>query len=155
MQAGKGPPEIELPPVGKGDEDEREDVEHDPEGLRQQLESADETNAMRNERDHHDGADDVADPHRYAERQLQRSRHDRRLDRKQHEGEAGIDQRGDGRSDIAEACAARQEIDIDAVADGIAADRQANRQHDEAGDDDGIEGVRRAVGKRDRAADRL
>ena len=82
-------------------------------------------------------------------------RHDGCLDGKQHEGEARIDQRGNGGADIAEARAARQKVDIDAVADGIAADRQADAEHDEAGCKNGDDGVGGAIRQRDGAADRL
>ena len=154
-RAGKGKPEVELAPVGERDEDEGQNVEDDPERLGHELEVADQPHAVGDQRDDHDGADDIADPDGDAERQLQRRRHDRGLDGKEHEGEARIDQRGDGRADIAEARAARQKVDIDAVADGIAADRQADPEHDEACGKDGDDGVGGAVGQRDGAADRL
>ncbi|MNY12458.1 hypothetical protein D3C86_1455400 [compost metagenome] len=143
--AGKGPPEIVFFPVHQGDEDEGQDVQHDPERLGDDLETADEAHAMGDERNDHDGGDDVADPQGNAERQLQRAGHDRRLDGEEHEGEGGIDQRGDGGADVTEARAACQEIDIDAVADGVTADRQADGKHGNGRDDDGVKGVGGAV----------
>jgi hypothetical protein len=77
------------------------------------------------------------------------------FDRKQHEGEARIDQRGDGRADVTEARAAGEQVDIDTVADRIAADRPADPQHGDGGRDDRKKRIGGAVGKRDRAADRL
>ncbi|MNT39257.1 hypothetical protein D3C72_1754870 [compost metagenome] len=41
------------------------------------------------------------------------------------------------------------------MADGVAADRQTDRQDHQAGDQDGDDGVGRAIGHGDRAADRL
>lgn len=153
VNTGKGAPEIVFFPVQQGDEHERQDVEDDPEGLGDDLETADEPHAMGNERNDHDGRDDVADPERNAERQFQRAGHDRRFDGEEHEGEGGIDQRGDGGADITEARAARQKIDVDAVTDGVTADRQADGQHGDGGDEDGVKGVGGAVGERDRPAD--
>ncbi|MNS78824.1 hypothetical protein D3C72_1124550 [compost metagenome] len=100
---------------------------------------------MGDERNDHDGGDDVADPQGNAERQLQRAGHDRRLDGEEHEGEGGVDQRGDGGADVTEARAACQEIDIDAVTDGVTADRQADGKHGNGRDDDGVKGVGGAV----------
>ncbi|MNK90345.1 hypothetical protein D3C87_1103940 [compost metagenome] len=145
MNAGKGPPQIVFFPVHQSDEDEGQYVQHDPEGLGDDLETADEAHAMGDERNDHDGGDDVADPQGNAERQLQRAGHDRRLDGEEHEGEGGVDQRGDGGADVTEARAACQEIDIDAVADGVTADRQADGKHGNGRDDDGVKGVGGAV----------
>ncbi len=153
--AGKGAPEIDLVPVQEGDEDEGQDIEHDPEGLRPQLELRDQPYAIGDERDDDQRRDDVADPQGDAEGELQRAGHDRGFDRKQHEGEAGIDQRGDGGADVAEAGAAGQKVDVDAVADRVAADRQADAEHEDGCGDDREEGIGRAIGQRDRAADRL
>ncbi len=155
VNAGKGAPEIVFLPVHQGDEDEGQDVEDDPEGLGDDLETADKPHAMGDERNDHDGGDDVADPERNAERQFQRAGHDRRLDGKEHEGEGGVNQRGNGGADVTEACAACQQIDIDAVADGITADRQADGEHGHGGDKDGVKSVGGAVGKRDGPADGL
>lgn len=141
VDAGKGPPEIVFFPVQQSDEHERQDVEDDPEGLGDDLKTADEAHTMGDQRNDHDGRDDVADPQGNAERQFQRAGHDRRFDGEEHEGEGGIDQRGDGGADITEARAARQKINIDAVADGITADRQADGEHGDGGDEDGVKAL--------------
>lgn len=153
MDARISEPQADLLPVGKRDEGEGKNVQDDPEGLRDELEPADQLHAMGDQRDHHDGADDVADPERYAERELQRPGHDRGFDREEDEGEARIDQRGDRRADIAEARAAREKVDVDAVTDGIAADRQADDKDHQARDEDRDDGVGRAVGHGNGAAD--
>ena len=153
--AGKGAPEIELLPVEEGDEQEWKDVEDDPEGLGYQLEARDQPHAVDHQGDDHDGTDDVADPGRDAEGELERAGHDRRFDRKQHEGEGRIDQRRDRRADIAEARAPGQKVDVDAVADGVAADRKPDQQHRDRGDENGEKRVRRAVGEGDCTTDRL
>jgi len=153
--AGEAQPEIEFFPVGKGDEDKRQDVEHDPDGLGQQLEFRDQPHAMRHQRNDGHRADDVAQPQRDAEGQLQRPGHDRGLDGKQDEGEAGIDQRRHRRAKIAEPRSAGQKIDIDAVLDGIAGNRDADDQQQQRGDEDGEDGIGGAVGQGDRPAHRL
>ena len=98
---------------------------------------------------------EIADRARDAEAHLQRRRQDHRLDREEDEGEGGVDQRGDGRADVAEAGAARQQVDVDAVFGGVIGDRQAAEEDDDADDEDRRGGVGEAVVERDGAADRL
>ena len=154
-ETGEVAPDLEAPPVLPGDEADRQDVEADPQGLGDELEAADARHAVGDQRDHRDGADDVADGQRNAEAQLERRRHDRGFDGEEDEGEGGVDQRGDGRADIAEAGAAGEQVDVDAVARGVARHRQAGEEQEDAGDDGGGDGVGDAVGERDRPADRL
>jgi hypothetical protein len=54
-----------------------------------------------------DGADEIADRARDAEAQLERGRKNDSLDGEKDEGEGGVDQRGDGRTDVTEAGATR------------------------------------------------
>ncbi len=152
---GKFAPDLEARPVLPGDEAERQDVEPDPQRLGDDLEAADPRHAVGDQRNHRDGADDVADGQRNAEADLERRRHDRGFDGEQDEGEGGVDQRGDGRADVAEAGAAGQQVDVDAVARGVARHRQAGEEQQDAGDDGGGDGVGDAVGQGDGAADRL
>ncbi len=105
-EAGKIPPDLEAAPVLPGDEADRQDVEPDPQRLGDDLEAADARHAVGDQRDDRDRADDIADGERNAEADLKRRRHDRGFDGEQDEGEGGVDQRGDGRADIAEAGAA-------------------------------------------------
>ncbi len=139
----------------RADEDEGQDLQHDPERLGPELEAADEGDAVGDQRDHQQGADQIADAERHAEAHLQRQRHDRRLDREEDEGEGRIDQRGDGRADIAEAGAAGEQVDVDAVFGGVIGDRQAGEEDDHADDRDRQGRVGEAVVERDRAADGL
>ena len=129
--------------VGVGDRGEGQDVQDDPERLRPQLEAADQGDAVRHERNDDDGADEIADRARNAEAHLERGRQDDRLDREEDEGEGRVDQRGDGRADIAEAGAARQQVDVDAAFGCVIGDRQAAAEDDDADDEDGRGGVRR------------
>ena len=70
-------------------------------------------------------------------------------------GERGIDQRRDRRANVAEAGAARQQVDVDAAARGMIGDRQAAAEDDDADHQDGGRGIGDAVVQRDGAADRL
>ena len=153
--AGKFRPLRKGVRIGVGDRRERQDVKDDPERLRPQLEAADQRDAVGDQRNDDDGADEIADRARNAEAHLQRGREDDRLDRKEDEGEGGVDQRGDGRADVAEAGAAGQQVDVDAAFGGVIGDRQAAAEDDDADDKDGGGGVGDAVVEGDGAADRL
>ena len=148
-------PSLERFCIGERDEHERQDVKDDPDGLGPQLKSADEGDAVRDQGNHHDRADDVAEEQGNAEPQLQREREDRRLDGEEQEREGGVDQRGDGRADVAEACAAGQEIDIDPVGGGVIGDRQPGEEDHATDGEDGDHRIGHPVIDRDRAADRL
>ena len=130
-------------------------MEDDPDRLGPELEAADQRDAVDHQRNDDDRADEVADRARNAETQLERGCENDRLDREEDEGEGGVDQRGDGRADIAEPGAACQQIDIDAAFGGVIGDRQSAAEDDEADDEDGGGGVHRAVVQRDGAADRF
>ena len=93
VDPGKIQPRSYGLPVGEDDEDEGQDVEDDPERLRGELKPADPGDAVRHQRDDRDRADDIAEPERHTEGELQGARHDRGLDCKEDEGEAGIYQR--------------------------------------------------------------
>ena len=153
VNAGKAEPDAHRLPVRQRNENERQDVENDPEGLGQKLEAADQGDAMGDQRDHRHGAEDVADPQRYAEGIFEGARHDRGFDGEENEGEAGVDQRGEGGADVAETGAARQQVDIHPVARGIAGDGQAHeKQHRTARQNRG-KGIGRAIGQGDGPAD--
>ena len=155
MLAGELAPFRERMRVGVGDRRERQDVKDDPERLRPQLEAADQRDAVGHQRNDDDGADEIADRARDAEAHLQRGRQNDRLDREEDEGEGRVDQRGDGRADVAEAGAARQQVDVDAAFGGVIGNRQAAAEDDDADDEDGGRGVGDAVVQRNGAADRL
>jgi urease subunit gamma len=137
------------------DGDEGHDQHRPPQRQRPRLQAADRGDAVRDQRDHHQRADQVAPGRRDVERQLQRVGHHRRLEGEEDEGEAGVDERGDGRSDVAEAGAARQQVHVDAVARGGDADRQPGQEDHQPGRQDRERGVDEAVLHQQRAADGL
>ena len=141
--------------IGVSDRRKRQDVKNDPQRLRPQLKAADQGDAVGNQRNDHHRADEIADRARDSEAHLQRGGEDDRLDRKENEGEGCVDQRRDGRADVAEAGAAGQKIDVDAAFGGVIGDRQTAAENDDADDEDGCGGVGDAVIKGDGAADRF
>ena len=149
-----GPSLERIRAIGR-DEDEGQDVQHHPDRLRPELKAADEGDAVRHQRDDHQGANDVADGERHAEAFLQRHRHDDGFDGEEDEGEGGVDQRGDGRADIAEPGAAGQQVDVDAVFRRVIADRQAGGEDQQPHRQNRRHGVGEAAAQRDGAADRL
>src|SRR6266850_2562886 len=153
MLTGKFTPFRKGVRIGVSDRRKRHNVKNDPERLRPQLEAADQGDAVRHQRNDDDGADEIADRPRDSEAHLQRGGENDRLDRKEDEGEGGVDQRGDGRADVTEAGPARQEIDIDAAFGGMIGNRQAAAEDNDADDQNGSGGVGDAIIERDRAAD--
>ncbi|MGY3528432.1 hypothetical protein ACVISU_001200 [Bradyrhizobium sp. USDA 4452] len=155
MLAGEFAPLGEGMRIGPGDRRERHDVEDHPQRLGPELEAADQRDAVDDERNDHDRADQIADRPRDAEAHVERAGQDHRLDGEEDEGEGGVDQRGNGRADIAEAGAAGQQVDVDAAFGGMVGDRQSAQEDDDADDQDRGRGVHRTVVQRDGAADRL
>ena len=135
--------------------DIRHDHQHQPERLRPHLQAADRGDAIDHQRDHRQRADQVAPGRRDVECQLKSVGHDGRLEREKNEGEARVDQRGDGRADVAETGAAREQIHVDAVACGVMTDRQTGQEDDQPGREDGPERIDEAVLDQQRGADRL
>ena len=142
-------------PVPPQDEAHRQQVEADPQRLRQQLETADPGDAIGDEGDDRDCAQHIGEPDRHAEEQVERRRHDRAFDGEQNEGEGRIDERRHGRADVAEAGAPGQQVDVDPVAGRIDGDRQPGEEQDDSHDQRGGEHVGEPVGERDGAPDRL
>ena len=138
-----------------GDAGERQEVEDDPDRLRPELEAADQRNPVDHEWDHRERADEVAEARRQPEAEFQRQRHDGGLDRQEQEGEARVDQRGHRRADVAEARTPGQEVDVDAVASGVEADRRRGGEDDRADHQEGGQRVGEADGEHQGSADRL
>ncbi len=134
---------------------EGHDQHQQPDGLRPHLEPADGRHAVRHQRDHDQRADQVAPGRRNAQRQFERIGHHGRLEREEDEGEGGVDQRGERGADVAEARATGEQVHVDAVARGVAADRQAGQEDDQAGDQHRPEGVDEAVLHQQRGTHRL
>ncbi len=113
-----------LPEAGQRlwlfDEDEGvgQHQQKDPQRLCPRLQLADRGDAMGDQRNDDQRADQVAPGRRDTEGELERIGHDRRFEREEDESERGVDQRGDGRADIPEAGAARQQVHVETVAGG-------------------------------------
>ncbi|EGF32163.1 hypothetical protein IMCC9480_2837 [Oxalobacteraceae bacterium IMCC9480] len=133
----------------------RQHQQHDPDGLGPELQTTDPGDAPGHHRDDHQRTGNVAERQRQAEIQLHRLRHDRCFERKENEGERRIDQRRDGRADVAEAGTARQQVHVDAVSGGVITDRQTSQEDQHRHAQDGPERIRKSVAQRDRAAYRF
>ena len=138
--------------VGVEDVDVGQHQQHQPQRLRPHLQLADGRHTMGDQRDDDQRADQVAPGGRDVERQLQRVGHDGRLEREEDEGEAGVDERGDGRADVAEAGAARQQVHVQPVARGVDADGPARQEDHPTRGHDGPEGVHEAELQQQRGA---
>ncbi len=130
-------------------------MQDQPDRLRPQLHPGNDADTQAGDGNGDQGADQMGIGDRDAQDHHQRLRHDGRLHREQDEGEGGIDQRRDGRADIAEAGAAGQQIHVDAGAGGVIGDRQAGQEDHQPDGEDGVKAVGEAEGQRDGAADRL
>ncbi len=98
--------------AGPGQHGEWQHLQDDPQRLRPFLEGTDARKAVGDQRNHQQGIEKIANFQRHPEAILQGLRQDRGFQGKEDEGEAGIDQRGDRRSQIAEAGASGQQVDI-------------------------------------------
>ena len=141
--------------VGVSDRRERNDVQNDPQRLRPELETADQRDAVGHQRNDDDGADQISDRARNSEAHLERAGENDGFDGKEDEGEGRVDQGRNRRTDISEAGATRQEVDVDAAFCGMIGDRQAATEDNDADDENGGRGVGDAVIERNRATDRL
>ena len=137
------------------DRNERQHEEREPDRLRPQLQRRDHRDAAHHQRDDDDRRHQVAHGQRPVEVHLQREREDGRLQREEDEGEARVDERGEGGAQVAEAGTAREQVHVDAVLRGVVADRQAGEEGDDAHHQDGPQRVLEAVAQRDGAADGL
>ncbi len=134
---------------------DRQELQQQPDGLRDQLQAADQTYAVDRDRYDHGGADHVRKPCGDAEDELQGCRKNAGLDGEQQEGERRIDERGDGRAEVAEAGAAGEQVDVDAVPGRVEGDGQADEEHDHREYGDSPQGVAETIRDGDGATDRL
>ena len=116
-----------------------------PQRLRPHLEPADHRDTVRHQWDHHHRTDQVAPGRRNTQRQFQGIGHHGRLQRKEDEGERGVDQRRDSRSDVAEAGASGQQVHVHPMTGRIHADGQPRQKDDQTGAQDGQRRVDKAV----------
>ena len=151
-QAGELHVEIGL---GQREPCEGPQQQHHPQRLGPGLQTGDEGDAVQHHGDDDQRGQHVAPHQRPVQHQLQRQRHDGRLQGEEDEGEAGVDERGDGRAQVAKASAAREQIHVQPVTCRIDGDGQTREEGDQAHDQDGPERVGKAVVQRDGAADGL
>jgi hypothetical protein len=118
------------------DIDIRHHQHQQPQRLRPHLQPADGGDAVRDQRDHHQRAQQVTPGRRDVEGQFQRIGHHGGFEREEDEREAGVDQRRDRAADVAETGAAGQQVHVDAVARGVQADRQPGQEDDQPGGQD-------------------
>ncbi|NJO55845.1 MAG: hypothetical protein HC834_05225, partial [Rhodospirillales bacterium] len=116
------------------DGDQRKKMQRDPDRLRPHLQTSDESDPVGHHGNDDDGTHDGADPGRDAEAEVKGLGHDGRLDGEEDEGEGCVDERRHGGAEIAEAGAASQQIDVDAVPRGVIADRQAREENQRTDD---------------------
>ena len=135
------------------DDGDGHELQDQPDRLRDDLHLADEADAVERDGNDHQRADDVREPHRDVEHQVQRHRHDAGFDGEQQERERRVDQRGHRRAHVAEAGAAREQVDVHAVFRGVVGDGQADEEHQHGERADGPGGVRESVEQGERAAD--
>jgi hypothetical protein len=147
-------PWIEIDPDPEK-EGERGDLQRQPDRLGPFLEGADAGEAVGDERDDDQRIEQIADAERQAKEELECLAKDRCLEREEDEGEAGVDQRGDGGTEIAEAGAPGQQVDIHAGARRVIGDRQPGQEHQRADRQDRDHGVVEAIGEGKSGADRL
>ncbi len=132
-----------------------QEQQHAPQRLGPHLQARDQRDAANHHGNDDHGADHVTPGNRDVEVHLQRQRHDGRLQREEDEGEARVDQRGDGRAQVTEPGAARQQVHVHAITRRVITDGQAGEKGDEADHQDGPQRIGEAVVQRDRAANRL
>jgi hypothetical protein len=85
--------------------------------------------------------------------ELEGLRHDRAFEGEEDEGEAGVDDRGQRRAEIAESGATGEQVHVDGILRRVVGDRDAGGEDDDRGDADRDDGAGEAVGDGYRAAD--
>ena len=123
------------------DENERQQLQHNPRRLSPELELADGGYAVGDQGNNHHRTNEITDHQRYIQQQLQRHGHDCRFDREEDKRKRGVDQRGDGGADVAEASAAGKQVYINTVASGVVADGYRRQKDDQRHGADGCDRV--------------
>ena len=122
-------------------------------GCVQNLQPVDRSDAEEDDRDDDQRAQQVANDDVQAQRQFEGLRPDGGLDGEEDEGERGVDQRRDRRADVAEAGAARQQVDVDAGHAAPVGDRQADEKDQQRDHGHRQHRVGKAEADRDAGAD--
>ena len=133
----------------------RQQQQQQPHRLAPDLQAIDQGDAIGHQGNDQDRAKHIGQRQRNLEIQLQGQGHDRRFEGKEQEGETGVDQRGDGRADIAKAGAAGQQVHVHAVARGVVTDGQAGEEDDQAHRQNRPQGIGEAIAQGQGAADGL
>ena len=146
---------MEAGRIGRGDEGDRRDEQHQPQRLGPHLELGQGGHPVEHQRDDDQRADDVTQGQRQMERQLHRLRHDRPFEGEEDEAETGVDQAGQCRPEISEARAPGEQVHVDVVLRGVVGDRDAGEEDGDGGDQDRHHRAGRTMGDRDGGADRI
>ena len=133
----------------------RQYLQHDPERLTPQLKAADHGDAVGNQRDHQQGAEQVTNPQWHAKQHVHRRRHDGRFDRKKNKRERGVNQRGNGRTNIAKPGTPAEQVDIHPIPGSVITDRNGGQKNQRRHHHDGRHRRVKAVHQRHRSANRF
>ncbi len=151
--AGVGEEAVDGAGIGGDEIDQRADHQQQPDRRRPHLELAQRLHAVDHQRDHHERGDQVAEPERQSEADLEALGHDRAFECEEDEGEAGEDDTGEDRTEVAEAGTAGDEVQVDVVAGPVVGQREAGHEDDDGRDGDREQRVAGAVGQADAGAD--
>ncbi len=105
--------------------------------------------------DHHQRVQQITEPDGNAETKLQGETQNGRFQREKDKGEAGVNEGGDRRSDIAEARAAGQQVNIDTIFCRIIGDGDTGQEQQQADQHDGGDGGIEPVAQGNCPADRF
>ena len=111
----------------------RQHQQSQPQRQGPQLHPADGGDAVHNQRNHHQGAQQIPPRRRQTQAHLQRISHDRRFQGKKDKGERGVNQRSNGRADITKPGAPSEQIHVHAKPCGTHADRPPRQRDDQTG----------------------
>ncbi len=157
--AGAAPGEAREFDIGLGPFDghhhKGQHQQHGPQRLGPQLQTRDQRDAMGDQRDDHQRRDHITKRQGPAQQHLQGQGHDGRLQCKEDEGEAGVDQRGQCRAQVAKARAAGEQVQVDPVLGGVIADRQRRQENEQPHHQDRPQRIGEAVVQRNRTTNGL
>jgi len=130
-------------------------LQQQPQGLGADLEFADGADAVGHDGNHRQRTEDIADGRGYAEQGVQGGGEDRCFDGEKDKREGGVDQRGDGGAQVAEAGTAGEQVDVQAVFGGVVADGEAGHENDHSHGEHRGHGVDETVVQGDRGGNGL
>ena len=127
--------------------------QHQPQRRGPHLQAGQGFHAIDHQREHHQGGDQISHPQRDPEAHQQALGHDRAFEGEEDKGEAGKNNAGDHRAEIAEAGAAGDQVKVNVVARGGDRQRNAGEEDHQRRHQDRIDGVAGAPGHTDAGAD--